>query len=149
MRFKSFIEQHLTSGEEVNDIKTLLNKLPKLHGQLVKGFTWKFQPGNTLHGDDEHIGYMDDKSKEIAVAAPWNYGREFTILHEIAHRVWEDIVPDDMKHEWGEIVKNTKEKQPQSEEELFCMAYANHYAKNKISIHDHPEWDDFIKRLPK
>ena len=34
-------------------------------------------------------------------------------------------------------------------EELFEMAYANTYAKNKIEIHSHKEWDNFIKNLPK
>ena len=137
------------AGEEVDDINRMLNKLPKHHKKLVNGFKWKFHAGNTLKGDDEHVGYMDDEEQEIAIAAPWNYGREFTILHEIAHRVWESIVPDEMKEEWGKIVKGTKDKQPQGKEELFCMAYANHYAKNKISVHDHPEWDTFIKGIPK
>lgn len=150
MRFRQFIERKLMSdSEEVTDIKKLLHKIPKSHAQLVKGYGWKFHPGNTLNGDEEHVGYMDDLEKEIAVAAPWNYGREFTILHEIAHRVWEHLVPEEKKKEWKEIVKRTDEKQEQSAEELFCMAYANNYVKNKIVIHDHEEWKEFIKGLPK
>lgn len=150
MRFRSFMEKKLMSdSEEVSDIRKLLNKLPNAHANLVKGFKWKFQPGNTLHGDKQHVGYMDDLNKEIAVAAPWNYGREFTILHEIAHRVWENLVSPEMKSNWNKIVKNTDDKQDQSAEELFCMAYANYYTKNKVVVHDHPEWREFIEELPK
>ncbi len=92
---------------------------------------------------------MDDRNKEIALAGPWNYGREFTILHEIGHRVWESIVPPEMKKQWVAIVQQTKHKQNQEPEELFCMAYANHYAKNQIVIHDHPEWHRFIDSVPR
>lgn len=148
--FKEFMQNAPSNdmGEEKRDVQKTLSKLPPSHYDLVKGFKWKFQGGNTLHGDEEHVGYMDDQEKEIAVAAPWNYGREFTVLHEVAHQVWE-LIPDQLKQQWEQIVANTKEKQSQSPEELFCMAYANHYAKNKIVIHDHPEWHQFIKNLPK
>jgi hypothetical protein len=134
-------------GEEKNDIARTLSKIPPQHRELVKGFNWKFHAGNTLNGDDQHIGYMDDREKEIAIAGPWNYGREFTILHEIAHRVWEQLLPPQIKQQWLQIVTKTKDKQNQEPEELFCMAYANHFAKNKIVIHDHPEWHMFIKSL--
>jgi hypothetical protein len=70
-------------------------------------------------------------------------------LHEIAHRVWEHILTPEMKKEWEGIVKQTDKKQNQGAEELFCMAYANQYCKNKVVIHDHPEWEKFIKGLPK
>jgi len=137
----------MADDEEVNDVRKLLNKLPKSHAQLVNGFKWKFQSGNTLHGDDEHVGYMDDQNKEIAVAAPWNYGREFTILHEIAHRVWGSILTPEIKKEWKQIVKNTSKKQDQGAEELFCMAYAATYCKNPPTIHDHETWKNFIHKL--
>lgn len=149
MRFREFVQQ--TSGdnsEETKDIQRTLSKLPPSHAALVSGFKWKFQAGNTLDGDDDHVGYMDPMSKEIAVAAPYNYGREFTILHEIAHKVWEHLVPAQLKQQWTQIVSNTKHKQNQEPEELFCMAYANTYAKNKIVIHTHPEWEAFVKGLP-
>jgi len=149
MRFKEFVQNMSAEDmdEEKRDIQQTLGKLPPSHANLVKGFKWKFQSGNTLHGDDEHVGYMDDQSKEIAVAAPWNYGREFTVLHEVAHRVWE-LLPRPLKQQWANVVAHTEKKQNQSPEELFCMAYANHYAKNKIVIHDHPQWHEFIKNLP-
>jgi hypothetical protein len=146
--FREFLfEQEQT--EEEKDIQRTISKLPPSHRRLIKGYTFKFHSGNTLDGDDEHIGYMDAKPKVIAVASPWNYGREFTILHEIGHRVWDHLVNDDQKKLWIKIVKNTKNKQKQSADELFCMAYANHYAKNKIVIHDHPEWNQFIDGISK
>jgi len=87
--------------------------------------------------------------RTVTIAAPWNYGREFTFLHELAHKVWENLVDEKMRNEWVALVKRTKHKMQQNAEELFCMAYANHYAKNKIEIHNHPEWEKFIKKLPK
>lgn len=142
LTFRQFLET-----EEEQDIRHTLAKLPPSHAALVKGFDFGFQGGNTLKGDDENIGYMDPENKKVVVAAPWNYGREFTLLHEVGHRVYERL-SDDLKHRWAVIVHNTKNKQKQSPEELFCMAYANHYAKNKIVIHDHPEWHRFIEELP-
>ena len=133
---------------EKADIAKMLKKLPDSHAALVQGYNWKLHPGNTLNGDDEHVGYMDDQDKEIAVSSPWNYGREFTVLHEIAHRVWEKLVPPQYKKLWFQIVHNTQDKQDQSEEELFCHAYSNHYVKNRIVIHDHPQWHKFIDSLP-
>lgn len=134
--------------EEQQDIARTLGKIPPSHAALVKGFKWKFHAGNTLNGDEKHVGYMDRQEKEIAIAGPWNYGREFTILHEIGHRVWEGFVPPEMKLLWLKIVANTKNRQNQEPEELFCMAYANRYAKNKIVIHDHPAWHKFIDSVP-
>jgi hypothetical protein len=149
--FKEFFQQNDNMIEEKGDIKKTLSKLPSSHSQLVKGFKWKFHGGNTLNNDDKHVGYIDDSSKEIAVAAPWNYGREFTILHEVGHKVWENFVKPypELVEKWTNIVKRTRNKQKQSPEELFCHAYANFYVKNKIVIHDHPEWRDFIKNLNK
>jgi hypothetical protein len=69
------------------------------------------------------------------------------MLHEIGHFVWQDLVSEDQKKQWSKIVKGTKNKQDQGDEELFCMAYANTYAKNSIVIHDHPEWEKFIKSI--
>ena len=145
--FRQFIETE--ESEEKSDIRRTLGKIPQSHANLVKGFNWKFSAGNTLRGDDQHIGYIDTHSKEIAVASPWNYGREFTVLHEIAHQVYDNLISDEQKAAWEQIVANTDNKQNQSPEELFCQAYANYYAKNKITIHDHPEWNQFINNLPK
>jgi len=143
--FRKFLHR----SEEEEDLNGMLEKIPQSHRDLVADYKFKLQGGNTLKDDGDHIGYMDSGTEEIAVAAPWNYGREFALLHEVAHVVWENLVSDELRQKWQKIVNRTKEKQNQNAEELFCMAYANHFAKNKIVIHDHPEWHDFIKELPK
>lgn len=139
--FKIFLE-----SEVEKNVKNMISKLPKGHQKLLKGYKFRYTPGNTLKGDDQHIGYIH--KDKIVVAAPWNYGREFTTLHEIGHLVYEYKMTPELKKEWAKIVKNTKNKQNQNAEELFCMAYACHYAKHKIAIHDHPEWHDFISKIP-
>jgi len=142
MEFRQFLE-----SEETKNIKVMLAKIPKAHQKLVRGFKYVFQKGNTLNGDNENIGVCDNCKKQLTIAAPWNYGREFTTLHEIGHMVWETLPPE-KKEEWKKVLKGTKgEHQRQNAEELFCMGYANTYAKHKDKIHDHPEWDKFIKSL--
>lgn len=147
LTFKLFLE-----SEEDKNIKSTLKKIPRHHAKLVDGYTFTFKGGNTLPGDDSHIGYMDRKPKEICIAAPWNYGREFTFLHEIAHLVLDKLVPNELKKKWVEIVKRTNKGEDealhQSPEELFCMAYAQHYADNKMVKYNYPEWMHFIEQLP-
>ncbi len=146
MEFRQFIE---TAEHVMKDVRKTLKKIPKQHSALLKKWKYSFEDGNGLKGDVEHIGYMDRVNKKINIASPWNYGRQYAFLHEIGHIVWENLITNELKEEWKKIVKNTKEpKQNQSLEELFCMAYANTYAKNKIVIHDHEEWDKFIRKLP-
>jgi hypothetical protein len=142
LNFKTFVEQ-----EEDEDILRTLAKIPKSHAGLVKGYTFKFQGGNTLSDDDDHIGYVRDEPKEIVVAAPWRYGREFVILHEIGHKVWEKM-PGDIKNQWAAILARTPNRQKQNVEEMFSQAYGATYCKNPPAIHSHPEWFAFIKSLP-
>jgi hypothetical protein len=151
MSFRQFLESDGSMEEERRDILKTLGKIPASHRALVQGFSWKFQGGNTLRGDDEHVGYMDDMNREIAVAAPWSYSREFTILHEIGHRVFEAFVQPDqhLMKIWHEIMAKSKHKPPQPIEELFCMSYAAAYAKHPPTTYTRPEWIEFIKRLPK
>jgi len=144
MDFKEFL---LTEDACISDVKKTLKKLPKLHRDLFKGYKYVFEPNNTLKGDNEHIGCIDEKKKTITIAAPWNYGREWTLLHELGHQVWKYLLTDEEKKRWREIVKKTKEKQNQGAEELFCMGYASAYAKRKVTIHTHSEWDKFIKKI--
>ena len=145
-------------SEEEKDLNKTIDKIPKSHQDLLDSYKFKLQGGNTLDDDDKHIGYMDAGDEEIAVAAPWNYGREFAILHEIAHVVWENI-PNNIRANWEDLVKKTKhiqDKKPNTEsdsldqpaEELFCMSYANYYAKHKITTYSNPDWMDFISCLP-
>ena len=133
----------------MSDVRKTLRKVPKKHSALIKGYKFIFQPDNSLKNDSDHIGYIDEEKKTITLAAPYNYGREFTLLHELGHCVWKYIVSEKHRKKWMEIVEKTKNKQNQGAEELFSMGYASTYAKNKISIHDHPEWEKFIRDLPK
>lgn len=152
MRFREFLQQQTMPNdgmrEEKNDILKTLSRIPRSHSSLVRGYRWKFHAGNTLNGDDEHVGYIDDGTKEIAVAGPWHYAREFTVLHEVAHKVWEAFVSREMREEWSGIVRATKNRQDQSDEELFCMAYAATYCKHPPLIHYHKKWVEFVKGLP-
>jgi len=151
MRFKEFL-LHEAEGhiKESGDVNQTLKKLPKMHQKLLKGYTFSFQANNTLKGDGGHIGSNDLDTKTIEIAAPWNYGREFALLHEIGHVIFMYLI-EPHKHrteQWEKIVRNTKaEKVNQIAEELFCHAYANTYAKNKVLVHNHPTWERFIKSL--
>jgi hypothetical protein len=144
MNFKIFLEN---SENYSADVKETFKKLPRKHFSLIKDYKVEFEPNNTLEGDSGHIGFIDEEKKQIKIAAPWNYGREFTLLHEVGHAVWKYLVNQKKRKEWNEIVKQTKDKQKQNDEELFCMAYANYYAKHKIEIHNHENWNKFIKNI--
>ena len=88
--FKKFFE-----AEEKENVKELILMLPIRHRKLLNRFKFTYTPNNTLAGDREHIGYIHRKS--IVVAAPWNYSRKFTTLHEIAHLVWEHLISKEKK----------------------------------------------------
>lgn len=143
MLFKQFL---LEAESQQKDIEKTLARLPKEHKKLLHGYKFKFQGNNNLKNDEDHIGYVDEEKKVIMVAAPWRYPREFTLLHEVGHLVWKYLVTPDMKKEWSKILKNTKNRQHQNDEEMWCQGYANTYSKNKIEIHNHPEWEKFIKK---
>lgn len=143
MRFRQFLEN------QEEDLKESLKKLPKRHRALIKGYSINFQGSNGLKGDSKHVGVIDEKKKSITISAPWRYGREFTLFHEIAHMVWERLVDRPTQKRWHEIVKQTKGKKNENVEEMFCMAYANNYVKHKVVSYHYPEWEAFIKNLPK
>lgn len=92
MNFKNFIM--LMEGYD-QDLKKTLAKIPQQHRDLLRGYHFKFQTGSELKGDNKSIGLVDKKQKTITISAPWNYGREYTVLHEIGHLVWETL--DDQK----------------------------------------------------
>jgi hypothetical protein len=146
--FRQFYEQ---TKEQEENIKLTLRKLPPAHQVLVAPYKIKWHGDNTLQGDDGHIGIVNPTKNTMTIAAPWNYGREYTFLHEVAHKVWEAIVAPNpqLVKLWSQIVKKNKNRMRQNDEELFAMAYANYYAKNKIVVHTHPEWEKFIANLPK
>jgi mRNA-degrading endonuclease RelE of RelBE toxin-antitoxin system len=144
--FKKFCETKAHDEAEKS-----LEKLPKGHRDLVKNYKFKFDSGVNLKGYPDSIGLIhlgNPDKKLIQVAAPWNYGREFAMLHEIGHRVYEQIMTKELKKKWSEIAKKNDKRVKQDDEELFCHAYANTYANNKITKHDCPEWEKFIKSIP-
>jgi hypothetical protein len=144
MNFTKFLIE-----SDLNDIKNTLSKVPAKHAALLKGYKFIFEKGNCLRGDSEHIGCIDEKKKTVTIAAPWNYGREFTLLHELAHAVWKYFVNEDQQKEWSKIVKKTNlaKKDTQNIEELMCHAYANFYCKNNINKYYYTSWEKFIKNL--
>lgn len=145
--FKQYLIES-ASTDPSGDVKASIRKLPKAHQKLVKGYEIKFTGNNTLK-DGASVGLNNLKHKKMVVASPWNYGREFAFLHEIGHLVWRDFVAPHKEKvtEWGSIVRNTKGKLRQNAEELFCHAYANTYAQNKIEVHNHPRWEKFVKKV--
>jgi hypothetical protein len=145
MKFKEFF---ILSEQRDGDLKHTLQKIPQKHRDLTHGYRFKYQGGNVLKGDKEHIGSVDPDNQTITIAAPWNYGREYTILHEIAHIVWSKLTKS-QQEEWKQIIKNTKIKKGdrQAPEELWAMAYANYFAKNKIVKFTHDSWVNFVKKI--
>jgi hypothetical protein len=142
--FRNFINESIKS-----DLDEVLRPVPKSHKALLAGYKITFEPDHTLDGNNKHVGEIDEEKKTIRIAAPMNYGRSHAILHELAHLVWERFVGNELRAEWDKILKNTKNKQKENDdEELFAMAYSTHYAVNKISIHDHKSWHKFIEKVP-
>ena len=150
VNFKLFLETH----HQQQDMEKTLKTIPKKHRDLVKGYKFSVENGNTLKDDSKSVGEIDAKRKKIRIAAPWNYGRQFTFLHEIAHTVWEYLVPSEDKKKWNTMVKNVKEASKENKknlnqnfEEIFCMVYANYYVKNRIVKFDYPQLYKFIENL--
>jgi hypothetical protein len=150
MNFKLFL---MEAGTFDTDLKESLKKLPKKHQNLVKGYKFKSHPENTIKGDKGACGLIDEKKKEITVAAPWNYGREYTFLHEIGHLVWKYLMSEDKREQWGKLAEKIKSKNKknsslnQIDEELFCMGYAAAYCNQPVVAFDHDSWIDFIKKI--
>lgn len=146
MKFRQYL-----SEEEKKDVGDTLEKIPKSHAELVKGYEISFQPSNCLKSDKNHIGFIDEENKKIIIASPWNYGREYTLLHEIGHAVWKYKLNEDDKKNWkrtlGRVRSKNKKDLSQNDEEIFCMCYAQHYANNKLCKYDHKELIEFISRL--
>jgi hypothetical protein len=153
MSFRAFLE-----SEEKKNVDSLLASVPASHRKLLDGYKFTYTPNNTLKGDSQHIGYIF--KNKIVVAAPWNYSRAFTTLHEIAHLVWEYIMTKDLRKQWSELLKKTQKKQiekfkkeaqrraiAQSPEEVFCMAYAAHYSNHPPVIWHNEEWKSFMEKI--
>lgn len=148
MNFKIFLENLEAYSK---DVRQSIKKLPKKHADLIKGYKIKFEPNNTLKKDKKHVGFIDEEKKTITIAAPWNYGRNFTLLHEIAHAVWK-YLGEEKKKEWKELFLREKKKMKnkslnQNYEEIFAMAYANFYSKHKLLTYENKSWNKFIKSI--
>jgi len=145
--FKEFFTE---AAELQKNLQDTLKKVPASHAKLIKGFKFKWVNDSTIPGDDDHVGIINPMKKTVTIAAPWNYGRGYTLCHELAHQVWAAYVSPEMKKAWSKIVKlNPDRDKTENDEENFCMAYACYYSKNKVTKHDCQEWMDFIKKLPK
>jgi hypothetical protein len=155
MEFRVFLET-----EEKKNVKNLLKMIPAGHRKLLDGYRFRYTPGNTLNGDKNHIGYIHHD--KIVVAAPWNYSRGFTTLHEIAHLVWEKLMTKELKKEWSKLVKETKKQQmakfdrpaqkkslDQEDEEIFCMSYAAKYCNHAPAIWQNGGWFSFLDKIAK
>ena len=140
--FIQFVEQ---KSEEEKNLQATIGKLPKRHKELLRNFTIKLTCKITLNGDKNHIGFIN--KFDIEVAAPWNYGREFTFLHEAGHLIWEKIITNKQKNEWKRLAHLYKGKPKMNLEELFCMHYASAYAKHHIETYNNPKLVNFIKSL--
>jgi hypothetical protein len=148
MKFSKYVL--LREGKESEDLKKTLAKLPQRHRDVVKDYKFVFQPSNGLKGDPKHIGFIDEEKKTITVAAPWNHSREYTLLHEVGHAVWKHFVREKEKKEWRRILAAHRKKHKnldQEHEEMFCMLYAQYYAKNKLEKYDHKELLDFVAKI--
>ena len=142
MNFRQFLES------QNPDLEATLKKLPKKIQSLLKGYKYTFTDGNSLKNDKNHIGIIDKDKKTITIAAPYFYGRETIVLHEIAHLVWEKLNKKE-KEDWYKTIKKypSKAKEKQNNEEHFCMAFSATYSRNPVSIYDIPQWVSFIKSL--
>ncbi len=147
--FKLFLEK---KSEFEKDVENTLKTIPKKHAKLVKDYDFKAHGDNVLSGDPNNVGEIDEKKKHIKVSSPWNYSRCFVALHEIAHAVYKYIMTKELIKEWNLLVdkiKKTKNELEKDNEEVFCMMYAQVYCKNKMEKYNHPELENFIKKLPK
>jgi len=152
MNFKNFLIE-----SENKDVKTSLLKLPKKHRALISGYKVVFEDGNTIKGDGDHVGFIDEEKKTITIAAPWNYGREYAFLHEVGHVIWKYIVDEDMRKKWNKLVKQHKAEQKnkvnssnsldQNTEELFCMVYAAVYSNHPPITFSNKAWESFVKSI--
>lgn len=128
-------------------VKETIARLPKSHRALVKGYDIRFEPGNTLKDDPGHVGrvYIGGKDKTITISSPWNYGREFTLLHEIGHFVYNALVINTKwENVWNKIYKSEPGPKKEGSEEAFCHNYANFHAKTKVSKFDLKPWIKFM-----
>ncbi len=128
-------------------VRATIAKLPESHRALVKGYDFRFEPGNTLKDDPGHVGrvYIDGNDKTITIASPWRWGRETVLLHETAHLVYAEFVKGkEWEDKWRKVYKSEPGPKKEGAEEAFCHAYANFFAENKVSKFDLKPWSKFM-----
>jgi|LakMenE18May11ns_1017448.scaffolds.fasta_scaffold9946943_7 hypothetical protein len=145
--FKNFFE-----NEEKDGLIKTLDKVPKKHRELIHNFEIKYKNGTTL--DKENVGLKC--GKKIQISSPWHYSKEFVTLHELGHVVYEKMSLKN-KNKWKKLLKNTiknqrektnsKDSLKQSQEEIFCMAYASTYCKHAPNTYVNKDWQNFIKTI--
>lgn len=144
--FKSYLKK------QEEDVDKAIKRLPKKHQQLLQGYTVYFQDGNTLKGDNEHIGVVDTEKKTINLAAPLRFSREFVLYHETAHLVWAAYIKGTpLEQEWNSLVKKYKTKgitkRKENTEEVFAHTYANSFCTYKNLLFNVKPLENFIKKL--
>lgn len=147
-KFKDFIR-------EDEDVQKTIKKLPKSIQNLVKGYEFRFFIGNTLPGDDGHVGMIVNKPKKvISISAPYYYCRELVVLHEIGHLVYEILIRNKpIEKEWKNLVKKHKKDMPkntalnQDDEEIFCMVFGSAYTNHKIETFNNDNWVEFVRGI--
>lgn len=144
---ESFIKY--LSKEQKNDVLKTLEKIPNKFSNLIKPFEIEINSRHSLKKNKRYVAYVQTHPKpKIVISSPWHHSIEFSLLHELGHIVWNNFVKKDLKKEWKELVKNTKNKRTdESDEENFCHAFASMYSKYKYSIHDNESWKTFISKL--
>lgn len=142
-----FMELFSEYSKEESAVRDTLRRVPIRHKNLFKGYNFKFEKSNTLDGD--HVGEISVKGdKKVRISAPWNYGREFVLLHELAHLVWKEYIQNkELEEKWRSILKKHPFKQEKAAEEAFAHCYANFYSRNKIVGFDNKEREKFIEEL--
>ena len=138
--FKFWLEQ--IDQKQKQDLEKTLSRLPPHFRRLTDGFDFHFEDGNDLHGDDGHVGVVSTSPKKIIrVAAPWRYGREFTVLHEIGHLVWATFVKNTPQEEaWRQLAGKDYE-------EDFCMGFGSRYSQHPVTTYVKPGWTEFFDSL--
>ena len=152
--FRAFFETKIN-----DECKKSLDKLPKRHQDLLKDYKFKFESGVNLKDYPDSVGVIhlgNPDKKLVQIAAPWRHSREFAMLHEVGHRIFEKLMTSELKKKWTNLVKKIRpliKKEDsvvgkQDDEEIFAHSYAQYYCHNKMSKFAHKELQNFIKNLP-
>ena len=145
------ISNNIVENEHIYDIPTMVKSLEKHKIIYISCRPWS-SFALTSKGQLYYWGIdfcNNEKTKIITICAPWNYGREFILLHEIGHLIWDNLMSNDQQKKWKQIYKKTKmiKKDRQSAEEIWCHAYAASYVERPPMAYYKPEWVKIIKSV--